>query len=317
MIPNKNNNDNYSKQKKKKTVPVGNIRGFSDFNNDNNNSDDDNDFNNNDDDERNEYFTGGERSGMMVQDPNKIRRSNNNNRGIESVGGLFEQALAAGADMGRPEDLMRTNNNNNNSNGSRMPFSGTSHVLGDNDTKNIDDNNGNGTNDDNDDNGPIVHTITFYRNGFTVNNNNTLRSMSDPNNASFLQSIAKGECPKELEHNHNNGTISNAMRPVHVNLVRRDEDYVEPEKPKYVAFSGSGRTLGSTSNDNNDNTTNSSKNINENCGSGSNNNSGGLVVDESLPTTSVQIRLSDGTRMIARFNQEIHTVGDIRNFIIR
>ena len=107
------------------------------------------------------------------------------------------------------------------------------------------------------------------------------------------------------------------MRPVHVNLVRRDEDYVEPEKPKYVAFSGSGRTLGSTSNDNNDNTTNSSKNINENCGSGSNNNSGGLVVDESLPTTSIQIRLSDGTRMIARFNQEIHTVGDIRNFIIR
>ena len=37
-------------------------------------------------------------------------------------------------------------------------------------------------------------------------------------------------------------------------------------------------------------------------------------VDQTKPTTSVQIRLADGTRMVARMNLT-HTVGDIRNFI--
>lgn len=40
----------------------------------------------------------------------------------------------------------------------------------------------------------------------------------------------------------------------------------------------------------------------------------GLVVDEKLPSTSIQLRLADGTRMIARFNHH-HTIGDIRAFI--
>jgi len=37
-------------------------------------------------------------------------------------------------------------------------------------------------------------------------------------------------------------------------------------------------------------------------------------VDQTKPTTSVQIRLADGTRMVCRMNLT-HTVGDIRNFI--
>jgi UBX domain-containing protein 1 len=37
-------------------------------------------------------------------------------------------------------------------------------------------------------------------------------------------------------------------------------------------------------------------------------------VDQSLPTTSVQIRLADGTKMVCRMNLT-HTVLDIRNFI--
>ena len=37
-------------------------------------------------------------------------------------------------------------------------------------------------------------------------------------------------------------------------------------------------------------------------------------VDQSQPTTSVQIRLADGTRLVCRMNLT-HTVGDIRNFI--
>lgn len=40
----------------------------------------------------------------------------------------------------------------------------------------------------------------------------------------------------------------------------------------------------------------------------------GLSVDESLPSTAIQLRLADGTRMIARFNTH-HTISDIRAFI--
>ncbi|RWW58232.1 hypothetical protein BHE74_00034937 [Ensete ventricosum] len=40
----------------------------------------------------------------------------------------------------------------------------------------------------------------------------------------------------------------------------------------------------------------------------------GLSVDESMPSTSIQLRLADGTRMVARFNIQ-HTIGDIRAFI--
>lgn len=42
--------------------------------------------------------------------------------------------------------------------------------------------------------------------------------------------------------------------------------------------------------------------------------SSGLVVDATLPTTSVQLRLADGTRMVAHFNHH-HTIRDIHRFI--
>ena len=40
----------------------------------------------------------------------------------------------------------------------------------------------------------------------------------------------------------------------------------------------------------------------------------GLVVDDSLPLTSLQLRLADGTRMVSRFNYH-HTIRDILSFI--
>lgn len=40
----------------------------------------------------------------------------------------------------------------------------------------------------------------------------------------------------------------------------------------------------------------------------------GLVVDQALPSTSIQLRLADGTRMVSRFNYH-HTIRDIRGFI--
>ncbi|KAJ6802986.1 putative plant UBX domain-containing protein 4 [Iris pallida] len=142
----------------------------------------------------------------------------------------------------------------------------------------------------------------------------------------------KSECPKELEP-------ANRRSTVHVNLVKKQEKYPvsisilhtcnlilvysanvsfnlflqiwqEPLR-SHMAFQGVGRTLGSgSSSDSQD----PAPAANAATVPHSASLSTGLSVDGSLPSTSIQLRLADGTRMVARFNYQ-HTVGDIRAFI--
>lgn len=81
----------------------------------------------------------------------------------------------------------------------------------------------------------------------------------------------------------------------------------EPER-RHVAFQGVGRTLGSSS------TSAAPETSAASALSSAPTPYAGLVVDQSLPSTSIQIRLADGTRLISHFNHH-HTVGDIRAFI--
>lgn len=81
----------------------------------------------------------------------------------------------------------------------------------------------------------------------------------------------------------------------------------EPEK-HHVPFQGVGRTLGSSS------TAASEPTVDSTPVNTASSSSEGLVVDENLPSTSVQIRLADGTRLIAHFNLH-HTISDIHSFI--
>jgi UBX domain-containing protein 1 len=83
-----------------------------------------------------------------------------------------------------------------------------------------------------------------------------------------------------------------------------------PHAARYVAFGGSGRTLGASG------------------GAGGASGSAAAAppapaaappgewegVDESQPATSLQLRLHDGERMVARFNHT-HTIADVRRFI--
>jgi UBX domain-containing protein 1 len=80
----------------------------------------------------------------------------------------------------------------------------------------------------------------------------------------------------------------------------------------HIPFHGVGRTLGSSS-------TSTTPAASEPTISATSLNTAplpltGLVVDESLPSTSIQLRLADGTRMVSRFNHH-HTIRDIRDFI--
>lgn len=147
-----------------------------------------------------------------------------------------------------------------------------------------------------------------------------------------MQSIKKSECPRELEP-------ADRRTAVHVNMMRRDEDYPvsssyilqisciflfscfisdmifnviaffqEPVK-RYLPFQGVGRTLGSSSSSASSELTSAAMSFNT-----APLPSAGLVVDESSPSTSIQLRLADGTRMVSRFNYQ-HTIRDVRAFI--
>ncbi|KAJ9169172.1 hypothetical protein P3X46_020633 [Hevea brasiliensis] len=225
-----------------------------------------------DDDAPQEYYTGGEKSGMLVQDPSKGN----------DVDAIFNQARQLGAVEG-PLDQFRPSS-------SSRSFTGTGRLLSGETVPSA----------------PqqpeaVIHNIVFWSNGFTVNDG-PLRRLDDPENASFLESIRKSECPKELEP-------ADRRSSVHVNLIRRDEQCPEPEKQRHVPFQGVGRTLGSSSAPAATDPTVDSAPLNT-----APTPSIGLVVDETLPSTSVQLRLADGTRMIAHFNYH-HTVNDIRAFI--
>ncbi|KAK7245904.1 hypothetical protein RIF29_40758 [Crotalaria pallida] len=256
-----------SRDNKKASKPsssrAGRIRTLSDLNRPSADSDSDSDA-------PQEYYTGGEKSGMLVQDPTKGN----------DVDTIFNQARQLGA-VERPLDQLQEPPRSTS-------FTGTGRLLSGETVQSA----------------PqqpeaVVHNIVFWSNGFTVNDG-PLRSLDDPENASFLESIKKSECPKELEP-------ADRRSSVNVNLIRRNEKC--PAKPPVSSFQGVGRTLGSSSTSAAPEPTVASTPPNSAPAP-----SAGLVVDQSLPSTSIQIRLADGTRLISQFNLS-HTISNIRAFV--
>ncbi|KAE8679709.1 Plant UBX domain-containing protein 3 [Hibiscus syriacus] len=143
-----------------------------------------------DSDEGQDYFTGGEKSGMVVRDPSKHH----------DVDSIFNQARQAGA-MEGSDDCFRP------SSSSTRRFSGTARLL----------------------TGETVapapppppevvnHTVTFWRNGFTIDDG-PLRQLNDPASASFMESVMRSECPKDLQP-------ADPRTKVELHLLRRDENY--------------------------------------------------------------------------------------------
>lgn len=141
----------------------------------------------------------------------------------------------------------------------------------------------------------------MYRNGFTVNDG-PFRRLDDPDNAEFLGDLARGVVPRELHEQHK----GLGKGPLLVNLVdRRSEDYEAPPVPSYVAYSGEGQTMGSSM-------------VREGAvvDASSSDAMEMPTVNESEPTTTLQIRLSDGRRVRSRLNTS-HTVRHIQAVINR
>ncbi|XP_059318322.1 plant UBX domain-containing protein 4-like [Lycium ferocissimum] len=218
-----------------------------------------------DSDEPQHYYTRRQKSGILVQDPSKAN----------DVDAIFNQARQYATVEGPSEHLP--------SSGSRS-FTGTARRLTGEAVSSVPQPPEN-----------VTHGITFWRNGFTVDDG-PLRRFDDSENAPFLESIRKSECPKELE--------PAGKTSVHVNLTRSEEDCPVPEKRR-ASFQGMGRTSGAPAVD-------STAVVSSFTAAPA--PSAGLVVDQTQPSTSIQVRLADGTRMVSRFNLQ-HTIRDIRGFI--
>jgi len=129
--------------------------------------------------------------------------------------------------------------------------------------------------------------ITFWKNGFSVNiggEEGPLRSPTDPANAAFLGAINQGQMPAELM-----GDDGEPDGDVHI-LDKSGQEYVPP-KPK--PFAGEGRTM-------RDESASAAP-------AAAVEGAAELVVDASAPTTTLQIRLADGSRKVVKANHT-HTV---------
>ena len=136
--------------------------------------------------------------------------------------------------------------------------------------------------------------ITFYADGFTVGDG-PLRAMDAPESQAFLDALNKGFLPPELR-----GRAQANGQPVDVHLLdKKHEKYKPPPPPPMEAFSGSGQKLDDGAP----------------AGAGEAKATGGeVVVDPSKPTTRLQLRMADGSRLVGKFNLD-HTIQDVVNYI--
>ena len=240
----------------------------------------------NSDEEGQAFYAGGsETSGQQIVGPSRRKKEQSANATTQSI---FDAAKRHGAEVVDTTQETREKKK-------KKAFRGSGFRLGD--TEGVSDPVQAPSSSDFSQPEPIDVNLNFWSNGFSVDDG-PLRDMNDPENAEFLDSVKRGEIPRELLRLNRGGEV-------HVNMVdKRNEEYIKP-KESVKAFSGEGHKLGSPMPKMISSRTPSQKTSSSNQAP---------VVDESQPLTNLQIRLADGTRLVAKFNHT-STISDIRNFV--
>ncbi|XP_023606749.1 UBX domain-containing protein 2B isoform X2 [Myotis lucifugus] len=143
--------------------------------------------------------------------------------------------------------------------------------------------------------------LKLWSNGFSLDDGE-LRPYNDPVNAQFLESVKRGEIPPELQRLVHGGQVNLDMED------HQDQEYIKP-RLRFKAFSGDGQKLGSLTPE--IVSTPSSPEEEEKSILNA-----AVLIDDSVPTTKIQIRLADGSRLIQRFNST-HRILDVRDFIVQ
>ncbi|KAF9975569.1 hypothetical protein BGZ73_000782 [Actinomortierella ambigua] len=246
------------------------------------------------DEEGQNYFAGGEKSGVMLQGPPGKKKDAN-----DIVSSLLKKAAEAGS---RPHE-----DDEDETPAKPTYFTGAGNRLGSDEVpstvvpasvpeepQRL---------------GRAVRTLTFWRNGFSIEDG-PLIPFNDPTGREILHALDRGEAPLKVMN-------VQPGQSVDVRVARREtEDYVPPPKAPPKPFEGTGNRLGGLPSA--ESSTSGATPGAFPSGSGSNPSNvpapSQVQVDTSLPTTSIQIRLADGSRMVAKFNHT-HTVNDIRGYI--
>ncbi|RVD81779.1 uncharacterized protein DFL_009628 [Arthrobotrys flagrans] len=238
-----------------------------------------------------DMFAGGEKSGLAIENPNKPGQ-----RGLDSVRNILKQAQEGSRARQQQQD------DGDEDEGPASRFTGRGVTLGSDDAPSqvVED--------------PIAEILKpppkvtrnlyFWRDGFSVEDGPLLR-YDDPAHQETLRGIEAGRAPLHLM-----GVLPG--QPTDVNVHRKmDEDYVPPKK-KFVPFSGSGQRLGAPTPGFDSAPASSSTSAAATAPAQPAPQT--VTIDPSAPTTGLQIRLGDGTRLVSRFNHT-HTVGDIYAFV--
>ena len=107
---------------------------------------------------------------------------------------------------------------------------------------------GGGVQKDERDGEEIEMRVTLYKNGFTVDKG-PFRDYKTPENEKFIAEMNKSQVPREIMDDYRKKN-PNAKKPPLFGFAiadKRSEDYrppTPPPEPKYVAFSGSGISMG-------------------------------------------------------------------------
>ncbi|CAL1701812.1 unnamed protein product [Somion occarium] len=265
-------------------------------------SDGDDDDEEDNDREGENWFAGGERSGLSVQNPN----APGNQPGGHLVRDLLRQAAESG--------IAGVSNRPPHS----SAFSGGGHRLGSDEVESTFVPDPNAAEME-----TAIRHLTLWRDGFSIEDGELYR-YGDPRNEQILAEINGGRAPPAV-------VGVEVGQPVELRVVRRLQEEYIPHTSTNRAFTGAGHRLGSpvpgvgTATTTAGVTTGMPGSFPAGPHSGDASTTAERAVqresfgtrfevDQTKPTTSVQVRLADGTRMVCHMNLD-HTVGDIRNFI--
>ncbi|ORX38962.1 ubiquitin-related domain-containing protein [Kockovaella imperatae] len=264
-----------------------------------------------------ELFAGGERSGLAVTNPDQP-----GDRSNDVVKNILKQAKEGGVHETKAKE--------------RKPFTGSGNRLGSEDDPEPEQPEqpeppqsgssgmsgllagmfGRGAggpppppDDDDDEEETQVRRLTFWSDGFSIEDG-PLLPYDTPENKDLLAAIQAGRAPPSVFNVGWN-------QPLRVEVAnRQNTPYQAPPKKPMQAFSGGGQRLGSPAPEVVSGAT--TPNVPGGLGSGATSNSStqapSFSLDSSKPTTSVQVRLADGTRLVAKVNLT-HTVADLRSFV--
>ncbi|TIB73707.1 hypothetical protein E3Q23_02907 [Wallemia mellicola] len=257
---------------------AGGIATLRDFNKEQESDDDD------DPRKRENLYAGGERSGLSVQGPSRGGPRGPN----DIVGDIMKKAAESNEEAA--DEFAKSNNETTN------VFSGRGNRLGSEEDPAESNQAGSFETDDDweevDDEEPVNRSLTFWRDGFSIDDGPLMRY---DEHQETLDALNSGRAPLSL---------LNIRFGQRVNLgvsQRTDEDYVPPPKV-FKPFEGSaGQRLGAPT----------ASIRTQPVPSATNTTSDKVEVDESKPTTRIQVRMSDGSRHVVKLNTD-HTIEQLR-----